>query len=634
MENGNVNHEGDKCTFQILFTSDVHGAFRNFSYASMQKSQTTGINKLSTLLKEEKRLFSGKTFILDIGDIIQGNATGVLLDNPKFRPFPLLKAYEKIGYDLVALGNHEFNFGVDTMKKAFQGSGLKRLCANVFHINTDSDGNEILLLLDGCKAYHIETLENGLRIAFIGVVSPNIVNWDKRVMEEAGCVALNAAEITKHIMNEIRDKADVFVLMGHMDTGNELGTSGSGAEDVVKENGDLTAFLGAHFHKIKGTKQEQVILNDRVKFVENLNSAGSYGKVLITATFENGKWVVKNKVGSYEESDVKTDVISLSDMLDENGKSTVKNDKKINKITKSAHKFLKKYMETTKVGELENGPLVPETEIWGMHRIVLEPTPYLAFMGQIMTQYAKSDLATVSINSYDINCQNGIVYMKDIAGICVYEVTMLMKVKLSGKQIKKWLEWSYNFFGNIDNPSGPAVNTETDLTIPYGMKKQYLHDQFWGIEYDVDLTKPVGERINIKGLSDGRAFEEDKEYTIATSSYRVTTNLPDTSVNGILNGEKFEIMDITDDNGSVMEITFMDMIEDYFRKAKDGKVIAQECKNWRFINLNWSEAERQKAITILNDNTLREKLNLTKDFFNRPITIEQIKDIEIPNEKS
>lgn len=577
--------EGDKCTFQILFTSDVHGAFRNFSYSAMSESNTMGINKIATLMKQDKADFDGETFIVDIGDAIQGNATGLLLkdESGEFQPFPLLAAYDAIGYDLFSIGNHEFNYGVDTMQSAFKGSKIERLCANVFKVGHDNTNKEVLSLLDGCKPYVIKTLENGLRIAFIGVVSPNIINWDKHIIENSGYTAKSAATITEQIMEEICDKADVYVLMGHMDTDNELGTAGSGANDVIEKNDNLTVFLGAHFHKIKGKREEQYILKNKVKFAENLDLAGSYGKVLITATFIEGKWRVVNRQGTYEESDVKTDIISLADL------KHVENDEDIDRLTQPAHDFLTEQMKI-RIGELVNGPLVLPPEIEGTHRIVLEATPYVEFMGEIMTHYAKSDFAAVAINHYNINCQNGDIYRNEIYKICVYESTLLKKVRLSGAQIKQWLEWSYQFFGKKEDPKGPAVNPDTDTRIPYGeIKKCYLFDQFWGLDYDVDLTKPAQQRIHINKLLDGRQFDMNALYTVATSSYRVTTNLPDKSSQGILDGADFELLEIKNKDGDIEEKSFIELVEDWITNKNHGKITCPKGGNWRFVNLNWAE---------------------------------------------
>ncbi|NLO86024.1 MAG: hypothetical protein GX096_11455 [Clostridiales bacterium] len=628
MQDQPINHEGDQCTFQILFTSDVHGAFRNFNYPFVKETDDTGINKIATLMREDEDAFDGTTYILDIGDILQGNGTGVFMKDKQdeFTPFPLLEAYKKIGYDIVSLGNHEFNFGVDKMLRAFEGFEGDILCANVF--KDASDTNSERTLLPRVKPYVIRSLKNGLRIAFIGVVSPNIMSWDKEKLIRAGYSADNAATITKEVMDEVRGQADVYVLMGHLHVDNELGTAGSGARDVVALNKDLTVFLGAHFHTAIDDSHPDSLLHGSVKFVENLQYAGSYGKVLITATFENGKWVVKNKAERNEQSDVKTTVITLADANKARGK-VVPNDPEVDRATQEAHDFLVHYMTFARIGDMCGGNLIAPPEIVGTDRIVLESTPYVEFLGNIMIQYSgNADIAAVAINDLGINCEEGKITKSTIAKLCVYETGTVVKVELSGAQLLRWMEWSYQFYGVImpgtipadrKTDQGPAINPKTDLTIPYGIIKSYLLDQFWGIDYDVDLTKPVGSRIKINHFLNGKPFDVNGKYTIATSDYRESATLPT-----ILKNEAFRSIPIDPMEDLPDGMLYLDVVEDWISKQPGQVVNRPKGGNWRFVNLGWG-AERARAVEILNDPDLRAKLETP--FPTAAITKEQIAGI-------
>lgn len=591
---------GEKVTFQILFTSDVHGAFRDFNYALNQQTPTAGLSRLAPLMKKDKKGFVGQTFIVDCGDSIQGNGTNIAMKEVlRFQPFPLLHAYDVIGYDMTAIGNHEFNFGIPALYQAFKGYKGDKLCGNVF----DEKNN----YLEGFKPYSIKTLDCGLKIAFIGMVSPNITIWDKKHMNvgDKSYHASNAAIETRRIIDYLKSNqlADVFILLGHMDEDNELDTLGSGANDIIKENPELAVFLGAHFHMIKGTKEKQLVLNNSVKFVENLNSAASYGKVLITATYVGDHWDVVNKTGDYDSSDVKTDVIVLNPDIH------TENDNDVLNATQIAHDFIRNYMQNTIIGHLKGGALVPKASIKGTHEVILQPTPLIEFISSVMLRYTKADIVGVAPSTFDVNCDEGSIKQGDIAKIYVYDNSTLYKLSMTGKQIHQWIEWSYAYFGTTKDGvldlSNPAVNLKTDLTIPYGTRKVYLYDQFKGINYTVDLTKPVGQRIHIVSMQNGDEFIMDKEYTVATANYRATTNLLNTSKDGIFKpGEKTAELIEMDVASPLNNTNMFDLIYEYIQEQPNMTIYNSVEKNWHFINLNWDTKAREEAIIKINNGSI------------------------------
>ena len=584
-------NEADKvktATFQILFTSDIHGAFRDYNYATGEPARA-GFARAATLMKKERDSFPGQTFLFDCGDCIQGNGTSVLVGHPDYRPFPLYAAFDAIGYDGVILGNHEFNFGYEKLCASIEGYKGAKLCGNVYRHGK---------LLEGFAPYVIKTVPNGPRVAFIAMVSPNIVIWDKENTQKDGIIAWDAAVETQKIITELKehDLADLFVLLGHMDEKNEMDTPGSGCEDILKQNSELTVFLGAHFHLMKGRKEEQLV-HCGTKFAENLAGAESYGKVTITATCEGGTWRVQNKSGGYATSDVKTDIIPVPD--------TIANDPAVEAVTEKAHRFVREYMETTVVGTLLNGPLLPQPRIKGTHEGILTSNALIRLVTDVMLHYSGADIAAASLNAFTANCPEGPITLGKIAQIYVYDNNTLYTVQLTGKQLLQWMEWSYAYFGVSLDEAGPAVNVETDLTIPYGVRKVYLFDQFAGFRYTVDLTRPIGQRITITSPIAGKPFSLEATYVAATTNYRATTNLLLTSSTGIFKpGEptaRLERMDIQSDKNS---INMLDLLREFIGMQPGGSISSVCEPNWEFINLNWDEKLRAKAVELINADAL------------------------------
>ncbi|WP_283610183.1 5'-nucleotidase C-terminal domain-containing protein [Faecalispora anaeroviscerum] len=582
--------EGDQATFQILFTSDTHGSMTSYNYAT-GKSTVGSFSQVATLIEREKAAFNGRTFLVDNGDTIQGNGTSFFINNDEYKPFPLVKAMQKTGYEIMSLGNHEFNFGMDALNKAYSGFTGAKLCGNVLK----QDGS----LMDGFSAYSIKTLDNGLRVAFIGAVTPNIDLWDTSNLKKAGLHTISAADSIRKSIDELKKKnlADVFVAVTHMGDTGEYGREGSGAVDVAKKNPELAAILGAHYHTITGTADKQVVLSNNVKFVENKNAGGSLGKVLVTATYENGQWVLKNKTATDATASVKTDVISVTKDIPLNTK--------VESSIQKADQAARNYITQTVIGKLQGGPLVPEPQIKGTYEGYLGDTALIDLINNVMFYYTKADISGTAPLDANANHTPGEITIGGVVQIYKYDNNTLYKLSMTGAQVKQWMEWSYSYFGSttngVFNNNLPAVNTKTDLTIPTGTMQGYNQDQFSGIKYEVDLTKPVGQRIHILSMSNGTAFNMNKEYVVAANNYRSSTQLLTTSPTGVFKpGEKTAKLiasDIQAPNGST---SMMDLIIDYIGKQPN-KTITNTCDhNWKFVNLNWDKALRAKAIQYIN----------------------------------
>lgn len=604
--------EGTVSSFQILFTSDLHGSLTNYNYAT-GKETVGGFSKVAALIKQEKEAFKGPTYVIDNGDTIQGNGTSHFI-NEKYVPFPMIGAFNAVGYDAVSLGNHEFNFGLEALYRAYTGFKGAKVNANV----TDAEGR----YLKGFKPYVIFTTPEGLRVAVIGLVTPNIELWDAGNMKKDGTKAESASLAARRIIDDLKKKrlADIFVAAAHMGETGEYGREGSGAIDVAALNPELAVILGAHYHTIRGTMDNQVELADTgVKFVENKNAGGSLGKVIITATYAGGEWALKNKGGGYQASSVKTDVIAVT-------KDTPKDPTALAAVAK-ADAAARDYINNTVVGRLEGGPLVPEPEIADTYEGYLRDTPLSDLVNKVMLYFTGADISATAPLDTNANHQPGEITVGGVVQIYKYDNNTLYKLRMTGAQVVKWMEWSYSFFGSTINGrpdhTKPAVNPETDLTIPYGTMQGYNHDQFAGIIYEVDLTKPVGSRIRVVSMANGDSFDMGREYIVAANDYRSSTQLLHNSAGGVFKpGEKTAELLAQDIQTSGGLTSMLDLIIEYIRLQPEQTIYNTCDNNWEFVNLNWDPQLRKEAIKFINNGLI------TTDF-KTPVTKENISALKI-----
>ena len=148
---------------KIYFTSDLHGYVYPTDYVDKSEKNIGLLNIINQFEKD------GNTLIIDAGDTIQGSPFTNYLSNAEFDVHPIATIFNEGGYDYITLGNHDFNYGYDYLKKYLYNLDAKCLCANV-----DDKTNEL-----GILPYDIKTLGNGLKVGIIGFTTDFINIWER-----------------------------------------------------------------------------------------------------------------------------------------------------------------------------------------------------------------------------------------------------------------------------------------------------------------------------------------------------------------------------------------------------------------------------------------------------------------------
>ena len=121
----------------VYSTSDVHGSVIGWNYFTA-KPADVGLAKVSTVIKTDRAKLTKNddSLIIDAGDILQGTPLDTyMVQHPQeWQTHPMFDAFKTIGYDAIVTGNHEYNFGLDYLKKAIKGSTV--LAANVIDDKT------------------------------------------------------------------------------------------------------------------------------------------------------------------------------------------------------------------------------------------------------------------------------------------------------------------------------------------------------------------------------------------------------------------------------------------------------------------------------------------------------------------
>ena len=236
----------------ILGTSDMHGNIWGFSYEDNAETANNGMARLYTYI-QQVRAENPNTILIDAGDDIQGTImTDDLYNKTPEEPHPVIAAMNYMGYDAMTLGNHEFNWGVPTMQTILSQADFPVLAANV----TDEKGE----LVTGAGWTIVE--RDGVKVAIIGVVTPDVPIWDggKEGIDGATFEAANVA-VGKAI-DEIGDQADVIVVSAHMGMYAEFDEEGGSdsAQKILDDNPEIDVLQVAHNHVVVNDKQGDVVI--------------------------------------------------------------------------------------------------------------------------------------------------------------------------------------------------------------------------------------------------------------------------------------------------------------------------------------------------------------------------------------
>ena len=258
----------------IIGTSDTHGNIWGYSYEDMKESTGDGLARVSAYVNQV-RSENPNTILVDAGDTIQGTIMTDDLYSKDTASHPVAAALNYMDYDAWTLGNHEFNFGVDTLKSILEQVDMPVLAANI----KNADGS----YFTGAGYTIVE--RGGVKLAVIGVVTPDVPIWDsgKDGIDDAVYEAANVA-VGKAI-DEIGDQADVIMVSAHMGMYAEFDEEGGSdsAQKILDDNPEIDVLQVAHNHVVVNEKQGSTVIGG-VRYAVTVHAHAYTATVTTAAT--------------------------------------------------------------------------------------------------------------------------------------------------------------------------------------------------------------------------------------------------------------------------------------------------------------------------------------------------------------
>jgi 2',3'-cyclic-nucleotide 2'-phosphodiesterase / 3'-nucleotidase len=486
----------EQVTITLLATTDLHGNIYPVDYFT-DRPAARGLAKIATLLREE-RLRSPHSLLIDCGDTIQGSPletvyqtyvhAGHLPLNLAFagKPLehdPMMLAMNQLGYDAMTVGNHEFNFGLKNLQQARADARFPWISAN---IEVAAGGAE-----KPFAPYIVKTVD-GVKVAVIGLTTAAIPLWEKP--ENIGAYRFTSMpRAAEKAVAELRrvEHPDLVVVAAHagLERGRTSDAASGGADNVenmvyqvAAEVPGIDAIVFGHTHSELAEYHVGKVLLAQPK---------NWGISLARLDFvmdkaPDGRWKVEKKESRLLPARAATPA-----------------DESLMELARPYEELAERYLNT---GVAESDKAMDGR----LGRV--EDTPLMDAVHTVQLYYAKADVSFAALFNPRVRVPKGPVTVRQLAALYVYD-NELYAIEGTGKMVKDALENAARYFLSCHGEScrqGPLINRRVI---------GFNFDTAEGVDYEIDLTRPAGDRIRNLRFR-GRPLAPDQKLRIAVNSYR------------------------------------------------------------------------------------------------------------------
>lgn len=450
-----MNYNKTMKTFRILATTDVHGTLLSHNY--LENSLT--FNSLSRITTAIKHYSDLPLIKIDNGDVLQG--TPLTSYNNRYEQSSIMaQAFNALNYDFINLGNHDFNYGTEVLKRYLNQSEGINLCCNIL-VDDEPIGAPII--------YNIE----GIKLGLIGVVTDYLPNWEKP--ENLESIAIyDVVETVKECVNEIKGLVDHIIVVYHGGFERDL-TTGEPTEMLTGENvgyqltqiEGIDVLISGHQHRSFST-----IIND---------------VLCLQCAHNASEFMLIDYDGSFSGQIVQTNQFEI--------------DSQFESLLQQSEALTQTWLDT-EIG------LGPDMIIEDVLTAQINKSPFTSFVNQVAMDYFKADFAFSSLFNQSPGLKSEIS-MRDLVASYPYPNTWVL-IEIDKKTLKEYLEYNAEYF-EIENDQivvNPRyISPKLEL---------YNYDMGDGLSYTIDVSQPYGQRIKDLVLPDKETF------TMVVNNYRAS----------------------------------------------------------------------------------------------------------------
>lgn len=468
----------------LMGTTDVHNRLYPHDYYTGRETDH-GLARLKPLVDSIRAANPGRTYLFDSGDLLQGSPLGFVYARMHGgQPSPIIRAMNLMGYSASAIGNHEFNYGLEHLGRAIDQAGFPFVSANIFEHGTSEHAYRPYVLLP-----HLVSDEDTILIGVTGNTPPGVHVWDRATVE--GILEFrDVVSSLRTVVAEMRGRgADVVVVLSH---GGLEGTSydtlatrlpvENAAARVAREVPGVDVIFLGHTHR---ELADSTIPGPSGPVL--LTQAGHWARSLAVATLElqrreRGDWVVSRRDASLLPAGERVDRAFLDSLR----------------------------WEHERVVAYVNSSIGRSTADLSAREGRVRDTPIIDFINEVQRRAGNADLSATAAFRLDAAIDTGDITNAEIAGLYPYDNT-LQVIRITGAQLEQYLEKSAEYYRGWPPSGGSRV---TDMSVP-----GYNFDIVSGVEYAIDVSRPKGDRV-IGLRFRGQPVRADQTFTLALNNYR------------------------------------------------------------------------------------------------------------------
>lgn len=456
----------------VAATTDVHGRLRGWDYYADAPDSLHSLARASTIIDSLRAAHDGQVVLVDAGDLLQGNplayvAARVSSDTVS----PVVAAMNAMRYDAASVGNHEFNYGLPHLERAVGQASFPFLAANAYRAN-------------GTRAFPPWRIveRDGIRVGIVGATTPGSMIWDRDNLRDR-IVIRDAVPAVRAAVDSVRRLgADVVVVVAHS------GIGGGSSYDEASTGVPTENFVGQLAREVPGIHLIVVGHSHReladttiggAMVMQARNWARSVAVATLSLRRTDGEWAVVDRRGR---------TIPTAGRVE---------DPEVLAATERLHRETVRYVTS---------PVGTTAAAWRGDSARVKDTPIVDFILEVQRKASGADLASTAAFSLDARLGPGAITVADLARLYPYDNT-LRAVRISGRQLREYLEYSARYFRGPDavDPSVPGYN----------------FDIVAGVDYTIDVTRPVGQRIT-RLMRGARVVADADSFTLALNNYRQT----------------------------------------------------------------------------------------------------------------
>jgi len=453
----------------IYQTSDLHGYIYPTNYV---KEEPLGFLKIASYILNDEKNYDASLKI-DCGDLVQGSALTHFLSKNNVESNPIIKGLEAINYNAYVLGNHEFNYGLNYLKNAYDKISDKVINGNIKGLPFDT------------KPYEIFDF-NGFKVGCIGFTTVYIPNWE----QEKNIKNLEFLDVVKQYgkyEKELKEKCDFIIICYHGGFEKSLDEDMTPTEALTKENqgsellenfDSVDIILSGHQHRSFITKIKGVICS------QPMHNGQSFTKIVIDT----------------DTKDISYELVDVSKLDDEINS-------KIENIFTQTQENLEVYLDKI-IGEFDKDMIIDDIFL-----ARLNGHPFINFLHKVQLDVSGADFSALSIFDSAMGFSKKIS-VRDVLINYPYPNTLKV-LEVSGKQLKEAIEKSATYFVVEDG----KVVVNKDFLVP--KVQHYNYDTYGGLEYKIDLSRDFYDRV-VYMKKDGEEISMDETYTIVLNNYRAS----------------------------------------------------------------------------------------------------------------